>query len=109
MQCCEDCATFRWCPGPLCPACASENYEWKPLSGRGKINTWTVVTHAVHPAAAEKIPYVVVLVELEEQRGLTMISNLVDCDIDTIAVDQPVRVDFTVHPNGQKLPVFKVV
>ena len=64
---------------------------WERSSSSGRpypvaqsIHTWTVVTHPVHPAAVDKVPYVVVIVELEEQAGLTMVSNLIDCDIEAI-------------------------
>ena len=79
-----------------------------PLSGRGKITTWTVVTHPVHPAAIERVPYVVVEVELEEQAGLRMLSNLIEVDPDVIEFDAPVSLDFVEQQTGQKLPVFRL-
>ena len=108
MQRCEHCRRFRWHPSPRCEDCGSERYGWAVLSGRGTINTWTVVTHPVHPAAVEKVPYIVVIVELEEQAGLQMVSNLIDCDANAVAFNQPVEVDFIAHANGQKLPVFRI-
>jgi len=107
MQRCTACGKFRWHPAPLCTHCGDERFTWAPLSGRGRITTWTVITHPVHPAAVSRVPYVVVEVELEEQTGLRMLSNLVDCDIDAIAFDQDVLVTFEQHPSGQKLPVFR--
>lgn len=108
MQRCHDCQRLRWHPSPRCGECGSEHFDWDNLSGRGKINTWTVVTHPVHPAAVEKVPYIVVVVELEEQAGLTMVSNLIDCDAEAIHFDHPVEVVFVAHPKGQKLPVFRL-
>ena len=108
MQCCENCSRYRWHPAPFCGDCNSGNFKWQALAGRGRIHTWTVVTHPVHPAAVDKVPYVVVVVELEEQAGLTMVSNLIDCDIDAIDFDAAVSVDFLKHPNGQNLPVFRL-
>lgn len=106
MQCCSCCQKLRWHPTPVCMHCGSDDYQWRQLSGRGKINTWTVITHPVHPAAVAKVPYVVVVVELVEQAGLTIVSNLVAHDVDDIEFDAPVKVRFEAHPNGQKLPVF---
>jgi uncharacterized OB-fold protein len=40
------------------------------------------------------VPYVVGLVELPEQEGLRLLSNLVHCDPADAAVDMPVRVVF---------------
>jgi len=106
MQRCRACKKYRFQPAPLCTFCSDDAYDWAPLSGRGRITTWTVVTHPVHPAAVNRVPYVVVEVELEEQAGLRMISNLVDCDPDAITFDAPVIVTFEDHPSGQALPVF---
>ena len=108
MQRCEQCVRFRWHPSPRCGDCGCERYSWELLSGRGRINTWTVVTHPVHPAAVEKVPYIVVVIELEEQVGLTMVSNLIDCDVNCVDFNQPVEVDFVTHPIGQKIPVFRL-
>ena len=107
MQQCDACEKFRWHPTPVCMHCGADEFTWQQMSGRGKINTWTVITHPVHPAAVHKVPYVVVVVELAEQAGLTMVSNLIDCEIDGIQFDTAVTVAFESHPNGQKLPVFR--
>ncbi|MGE0861764.1 MAG: Zn-ribbon domain-containing OB-fold protein [Gammaproteobacteria bacterium] len=108
MQRCSTCARLRWHPAPLCLDCGASEHEWTQLSGRGRVYTWTVVTHPVHPAAVERVPYVVVEVELVEQAGLRMVSNLVDCDPDSISFDAPVTVGFVAHPSGQRLPVFRL-
>ncbi len=108
MQQCVDCKNFRWQPAPLCTFCSGEEFAWTPLSGRGRITTWTTVIHPVHPAAVERVPYVVVEVELEEQAGLRMLSNLVGSDPDSIAVGALVTVDFVKQVPGQMLPVFRL-
>ncbi len=108
MQRCKSCDKFRWHPAPLCVFCAHDAYAWMPLSGRGRVHTWTVITHPVHPAAVALVPYVVVEVELAEQTNLRMISNLIDCDPAAITFGATVALAFTQHPNGQKLPVFRL-
>ncbi len=40
------------------------------MSGRGAIYSYQIVTQAVHPAFTDWVPYPIVLVELDEQRGL---------------------------------------
>ena len=109
MQRCDLCEKFRWQPAPLCVYCGADAYRWDELSGRGKIATWTVVAHPVHPAAAERVPYVVVEVELDEQADLRLLSNLVDATDEKIEFDSRVEVDYIEHENGQKLPVFRLV
>ena len=108
MQQCSACGKYRWQPAPLCTFCADEKFTWETLSGRGKISTWTVVMHPVHPAAIERVPYVVVEVELTEQVGLRILSNLIDVDFDSIETDMPVSLDFMEQLGGQKLPVFRM-
>jgi hypothetical protein len=107
MQRCTDCGHWRWTPGPLCGYCLSRNCTWERLSGRGRVRTWTVVTHPVHPAAVERVPYVVVEVALEEQDDLFFISNLIDITPEDIVMDMPVEVTFVQHPHGCKLPQFR--
>ncbi len=107
MQKCGQCQKFRWHPAPLCTHCGAEEFSWEAISGRGKIYSWTVITHPIHPVAVERVPYIVVEVELEEQQGLRMLSNLIACEPAHVTFDQTVELAFIQHPNGQKLPVFQ--
>ncbi|MGE3771832.1 MAG: Zn-ribbon domain-containing OB-fold protein [Gammaproteobacteria bacterium] len=107
MQRCRACGRYRWQPAPICPDCQAAAHEWSTLSGRGRIYSWTVIAHPVHPAAVARVPYVVVEVELDEQPGLRLIANLVDGAAADIAIDAPVEVCFEQHRNGQWLPMFR--
>lgn len=109
MQRCTSCAKFRWHPAPLCTHCQADGYDWVDLSGHGRITTWTVITHPVHPAAVARVPYIVAEIELDEQPGLRMISNVVDATGAELAVDARVTLGFVRHPAGQQLPVFRLV
>ena len=108
MQRCLACGRYRWHPAPLCLDCQSADCEWALLSGRGRIHTWTEITHPVHPAAHARVPYLIVEIELAEQSGLTMISNLIDATAAEIAIGASVAVAFARHLNGQQLPVFRL-
>jgi uncharacterized OB-fold protein len=108
MQRCQSCGKLRWHPAPLCTFCAHDGYDWAPLSGKGRVHTWTVITHPVHPAAVALVPYVVVEVELAEQDNLRMVSNLIDCDPYAIEFGAAVALVFHQHASGQKLPMFRL-
>lgn len=108
LQRCAACQRLRWHPAPICTSCQHDGYTWEPVSGRGRIHTWTVVTHPVHPGAIGRVPYVVVEVALEEQPDLRLISNLVDVAPDRITMGAPVAVFFARQATGQKLPVFRL-
>ena len=109
MQRCTECERLRWHPAPICPYCQAEACAWDDIPHTGRIHTWTVVTHPVHPGAVDKVPYVVVEVALDAQADLRMISQLVDCAPTEIVMDAPVVAGFVAHPDGQNLPVFRLV
>jgi len=84
---CSACGMLRFPPGPACPWCSSLGSEWAEVSGRGTIYSFEIVAQAIQPGFAEWAPYPVVLVELDEQRGvptadeaLRLITNLVTPD-----------------------------
>jgi len=66
VQQCTGCGKLRHYPRLLCDACHSTGVEWREVSGRGRIHSWTVTHHAFHPAFAAELPYALVTVDLEE-------------------------------------------
>jgi uncharacterized OB-fold protein len=68
--------------------------EWVDSSGRGEIYSWTRVWRPVTPAFVT--PYVPIIVTMEE--GWFILSNLVGCEDDAVAIGQPVEVVF--HNSG---------
>ena len=107
MQRCAACRKFRWLPRPMCPFCNSLDREWVKVSGRGKVYTYTIITHTVHPAAVSRVPYNVAQVQLEEDPDLILVTNLVGLKNEEIRIDMPVQVVFEEHEPGVKLPKFK--
>jgi uncharacterized protein len=63
-----------------------------PVSGRGRVVTFTVNHQPWIPELAE--PYIVAIIELEEQAGLRFLSNVIDCPPDEVEIGMPVRVVF---------------
>jgi uncharacterized protein len=109
MQRCTACQKFRWLPRPMCPHCQSLESEWVKVSGKGTVYSWTVVTHPVHPAAVDKVPYNVTQVQLDEDPELILVTNLVGIANEDIRVDLPVAVVFEEIEPGVKLPKFTPV
>jgi len=66
VQQCAACGKLRHYPRLLCDACHSTAVQWRELSGRGRIHSWTVTHHAFHPAFAAELPYALVTVDLDE-------------------------------------------
>lgn len=71
---CDDCNKAHHPPGPICPHCHSFNIGWKPASGRATLGSFAVAHHPVHPLLADKVPYTITLVDLEE--GVRMVSGI---------------------------------
>jgi uncharacterized OB-fold protein len=107
MQRCAACKRFRWLPRPMCPFCNSLEREWIRVSGRGKVYTYTIITHPVHPAAVSRVPYNVAQVQLAEDPDLILVTNLVGIANENIRIDMPVQVVFEEHEPGVTLPKFK--
>ncbi len=83
---------LRYPPAPWCPECLDEASEWVALSGRGSILSKLVFHQAYHPAWKDRLPYNVVLVQLEE--GPRMISNVAPLSAQDFAVGDAVEVVF---------------
>ncbi|MEN9728073.1 MAG: hypothetical protein RL434_2439 [Pseudomonadota bacterium] len=94
---CSACSELHYYPRPLCPFCLSSEGEWVEASGEGVIYSWSVERRA-NP------PYAIAFVTLRE--GPTLMSNIVECDLDGLSVGQAVRLQFE-EREGQPVPVFK--
>lgn len=95
---CTSCGKAHWYPRALCPFCDTGKIEWRAASGRGSIYSFSVMRRV-------KEPYAIAYVTLAE--GPTMLTNIVDCDFDTLAIEQPVSVVFKATENGPPVPMFK--
>jgi uncharacterized OB-fold protein len=105
LQRCTTCAAFRHPPRPVCAQCGSNASEWVRASGRGEVWTFTVVHPPTLPAFADRVPYGAVVVRLDE--GVFMVSNLVDCPVEELAVGARVEVAITEVDGGVRLPLFR--
>ena len=76
VQQCTACKTYQWGPEFLCYACHSWDMEYVRVSGKGTIFSWERPWYPVHPALKEKLPYIVVLVELPDAGNVRMVGNL---------------------------------
>ena len=106
MQRCGRCEAWHHPPVIACPRCQSEDLRPTDVSGRGTVYSFTVVRQAFDPAYLEDLPYLVALVELDEDPSLRVLSNLVDIDVKAANVGMPVEVVF-VQRDGQSLPMFR--
>jgi uncharacterized OB-fold protein len=95
---------------PICHACRSWRYEWKQVSGRGTVFTYTIAWNPVHPALRSgRCPYNVVVVELPDAGGVRMVGNAVDCANEDIYVGMPVEVVWEDVNPDVTLPLWRPV
>lgn len=105
-QRCASCAAWRHYPQLRCPECTSDAWTWERLAGTGTIHSFSIAHQAFHPAWADRVPYAVVTVELDE--GIRMVS---DMEPDDVAIDRRVEVVFTEVVDGDDtvtLPRFRL-
>ena len=107
VQTCAACATPRHPPGPVCPHCRASEHRWQELSGQGTVYSYTVVHQAFLPALADRIPYVVAVLELDGADGVRFISNLVDVPADAVRVGLRVEVVWEDMQTGLAVPRFR--
>ncbi|GAB3072204.1 zinc ribbon domain-containing protein [Nocardioides zeae] len=90
VQHCDDCDLPIHLPRGVCPRCHGERTSWREVRGAGRLHSWTVVEHQVHPG--HPTPYTSVLVELEDLPSVRFLGSLpgrLDLEI-----DQPMTVRF---------------
>ena len=98
VKTCKACGKLHYYPRTICPHCLSSDTDWVEASGKGTIYTYSVMRRT-------ETPYVIAYVTLEE--GVTMLSNIVECDVGGVAVGQTVEVVFRDTEGGHSLPVFR--
>ena len=101
---CDGCATVIWYPRLFCPACSGTDVSWVDAAGTGTVYSCTVVRKGQGPFA-DAVPYVVAYVELDE--GPRLLTNVVGCAPDDVAIGQGVSVTFADTGKGSALPRFR--
>jgi uncharacterized OB-fold protein len=102
---CTSCGAWLHPPVPVCRHCLSLAVEPVAVSGRGRLLTWTVNHQQWLPDLP--VPYVLVVVELEEDPVLRVVSRLVDADPDRVQIGMTVEVAFEQHDDVW-LPMFRL-
>ena len=81
------CGLLRYPPTTACPWCMSPKSHWVPVDARGAVHSYTEVHHAIQPAFKAHTPYLILLVDLDTQKGkpteheaLRVVGNLATPD-----------------------------
>lgn len=103
IQRCTDCDRWQHPPLPRCARCGSETVAPRPVSGKGRIASYTVNREAWTADLAG--PFVFAAVELEEQAQLYVFTNLL-APVEQARIGLPVAVVFERHDDVW-LPLFR--
>ena len=94
---CNACGEPHWYPRSMCPFCHSTDTSWQESKGEGAIYTFSVMRRNT------PVPYGIGYVTLDE--GVSLLTNFVDCDLDSLKIGQRVKLKWTPTGEGQP-PVF---
>tara|TARA_R110002020_G_scaffold109430_16_gene253183 strand:+ start:48910 stop:49299 length:390 start_codon:yes stop_codon:yes gene_type:complete len=97
---CTACGEPHFYPRSICPHCFSDATEWRESKGLGTIYSFSIMRRV-------PVPYAIAYVTLDE--GPVIMTNIVDCDLDKIAIDQRVSVVFHEGDKGGAIPVFTCI
>jgi len=95
---CASCDKPHWYPRALCPFCMGET-QWRDVSGRGTVYSVSVTRRA------GPVPYAIAYVTLDE--GVTLLTNIVDGDLDQVRIGDRVEVVFKPAEGGAAVPMFR--
>ena len=105
VRVCDDCDQSLHLPRVRCFACGSFDTSWHEVAGRGRIYTWTVVEHQVHPTFPT--PFTAILVELDDRPDVRLADHLAGRP--EIGAGTPVEVRFDRLDDDHALPGWQLL
>jgi uncharacterized OB-fold protein len=107
VQACQDCDQSIVYPRRYCPTCLGENLEFRASAGTGEIYTLSVQEAGPPTGFADKLPFVLAVIRLDE--GVQLMSNIIGDDRLSAKIGDRVFVDFETAEDGETvLPVFRL-
>jgi uncharacterized OB-fold protein len=103
---CRDCGRFVHPPASVCGACLSRQLDVEAVSGRATVATFTLNHQQWVPGPDH--PYVVAIVEIEEEPSVRLMTNIVNCEPGNVYIGMPVEVVFEQHEDVY-FPLFQPI
>lgn len=101
---CRSCERPFWYPRPICPRCLGDEIDWRPSTGDGEVYAVSVMHRPANPLMADKVPYAVVLVELD---GVRLMSNMVGVDATSVTIGQRAQLTWEPLSDGRHVWLFE--
>jgi uncharacterized OB-fold protein len=95
LETCRTCGAVQHPPIGVCIECGGMEHEYVATAPTGRIDGFTIVHHAVHPLLAQRVPYNVVVVALDDHPDLRVVGNVIDAGPDAVRNGARVRCTWT--------------
>ena len=102
VQRCSSCGVWQAGSECICHACLAFDPVWTEVTTRGRVYSWQRVWQASHPALRERVPYLVVLVELFDAQPVRMVGNLLGDPLQRVRIGMTVHGVFEMHGRGDE-------
>jgi uncharacterized OB-fold protein len=89
LQRCGTCQSWVFYPRNRCPGCLSDALQWRDVSGKGTLYTYTIARQPTSPHFANEVPQLLAVVELDE--GVRVTTTLVNIAPDAIKIGMRVK------------------
>jgi len=103
---CGACGHYFHPPAPACWRCRSTDVGPQPASGLGKVASFTINRQPWIPGMPP--PYVVAIIELDDEPDVRLMSNVVGLDVDAVRTGMAVQVFFE-DWGDVSIPLFRPV
>ena len=107
IQRCRGCRHYFHPPVAVCTQCYATDLAFEAVSGHGRIYSRTIMHDPRMRGFEEAVPFAIVIVELVEQKGLFVVSNLPGASLGELTIGTEVDVVFEPMAEGFVLPQFQ--
>ena len=105
IQHCDECGKFQTYYRAFCCHCWGSSMTDVTATGEGTVWGTTVTYRNSTPGWEDAIPYVMAIIELSE--GVKVVTNIINCDPESVEVGMPVKVTFVPVTDDITLPYFE--
>ena len=102
---CNACHFYIHPPGPICPRCLSRDLAPHAVSGRGRVETFSVNYQQWIPGSD---PYIIAWVSIDEQPDIRLTTNLTGVEPEDVVIGMAVEVVFELHEDVY-IPLFRPI
>jgi uncharacterized OB-fold protein len=103
---CQGCGLYIHPPQPVCPNCLSFTLETEEVSGRATLTSYTI--NFQQWTLTMQVPFVIGVVDLVEQTGLRLTTNIIETPVERIRIGMALEVVF-LKRSDVWLPMFRGV